>query len=288
MTDITRPTRPDLSCDDVRELAASFVLGALEEDDADTVRAHLAACADSHAEFAELSSVVGVLAETVPLVEPPAALKGRIMAAAAADLAARGGGAAPSPVAVRRPIYFPAEPERRQRAAARAGRGSWLLSIAAVLAIALLGGWNLLLQGQLSAARTYEQSIAAVLDVAGEPGALTAVLTSEGANGPAGLAAIAGDGSVRIAMRELLATSGTQVYEAWVIAADGVPKALGGFRVGETGVAYFEGGGLPAQEGIVLALSLEPGPGATAPSSPLVSAGTVVGAGAGPGPSRKA
>ncbi|MBA2300977.1 MAG: anti-sigma factor [Chloroflexi bacterium] len=288
MTDVTRPTRPDLSCDDVRELAASFVLGALEEDDADAVRAHLASCADPHTEFAELSSVVGVLAETVPLVEPPAALKGRIMAAAAADLAARGGGAAQSPVAVRRPIDFPAEPERRQRLAFRAGTGSWLLSIAAVLAIALLGGWNLLLQGQLSAARTYEQNIAAVLDVAGEPGALTAVLTSEGANGPAGLAAIAGDGSVRIAMRELLATSGTQVYEAWVIAADGVPKALGGFRVGETGVAYFEGGGLPAQEGIVLALTLEPGPGATAPSSPLVSAGTVVGAGAGPGPSRKA
>ena len=35
MTDLTRPTRPDLSCDDVRELAASFVLGALDEDEAE-------------------------------------------------------------------------------------------------------------------------------------------------------------------------------------------------------------------------------------------------------------
>lgn len=296
MTDITRPTRPDLSCDDVRELAASFVLGALEEDEADVVRAHLASCADPHVEFAELGSVLGVLTESVPVVEPPAALKGRIMAAAAADLAARGGAAAPSAGGVtaagiasagaapesglaQRPIDFPAAPERRERAASRAGTASWLLRIAAVLAIALLGGWNLLLQGQLSAARTYEQNIAAVLDVAGQPGALTAVLTSEGAGGPAGLAAIAGDGSVRIAMRDLPATSGTQVYEAWVIAADGVPRALGGFPVGETGIAYFEGGGLPAQEGIVLALTLEPGPGATAPSSAPVSVGTAAAAG---------
>lgn len=279
MTDITRPTRPDLSCDDVRELAASFVLGALEEDDADAVRAHLASCADPHAEFAELGSVLEVLAESVPVVEPPAALKGRIMAAAAADLAVHGRAPAPSAAPVQRPIDFPAAPEHRQRAVSRAGTGSWLLRIAAVLAIALLGGWNVLLQGQLSAARTYEQNVAAVLDVAGQPDALTAVLTSEGADGPAGLAAIAGDGTVRIAMRDLLATSGTQVYEAWVIAADGVPKALGGFRVGETGIAYFEGGGLPAQEGIVLALTLEPGPGATAPSSAPVSVGTAAAAG---------
>lgn len=301
MTDMTRPARPDLSCDDVRELAASFVLGALDEDEADAVRAHLASCADPHVEFEELGSVLGVLAESVPVVEPPAALKGRILVAAAADLAGRGGAAAPSAEGVtaegvtaagiasagaaldstsaKRPIDFPAAPERRERAASQGGTASWLLPIAAVLAIALLGGWNLLLQGQLSAARTYEQNIAAVLDVAGQPGALTAVLTSEGAGGPAGLAAIAGDGSVHIAMRDLAATSGTQVYEAWVIAGDGVPRALGGFGVGETGIAYFEGGGLPAQEGIVLALTLEPQPGATAPSSAPVSVGTVAAAG---------
>ena len=54
MTDMTRPTPPDLSCDDVRELAASFVLGALEPDQADAVRAHLASCADAHIGMAEL------------------------------------------------------------------------------------------------------------------------------------------------------------------------------------------------------------------------------------------
>ncbi len=270
MTDMTRPTRPDLSCDDVRDRAASFVLGALNTDEADAVRAHLASCADPHAEMAELGSVLNVLAESVPVVEPPAALKGRILAAAAADLEARGAAA---------PTAFPAATERQQRAADRAGLGSWAMRIAAVLAIALLGGWGLLLQNQLDSARSYERSVAAVLDVAGQPGSLTAVLTPEGGDGPAGLAAVASDGTVRIAMRNLTATTGNQVYEAWVIGSDGVPKPLGGFRVGDTGIAYFEGGGLPTQEGIVLALTLEPGPGATAPSSTPVSLGTAVAAG---------
>jgi hypothetical protein len=292
MTDATGRTRPDLSCDEVRELAASFVLGALDEDETEAVRAHLASCADPHAEFAELGSVAAILAEIAPVVEPPPALKGRIMAAAAADLEARGGGAArggaaeperapePQPVtSPAAPVPFPTPAERQERSAARAGRGSWLLGIAAVLAIAFLGGWNLLLQAQLDAARTYEQNVAAVLDVAGQPGSLTAILTGEGADAPAGLAAIASDGSVRIAMSELPATTGNQVYEAWVIGGDGVPKALGGFQVGGTGVAYFEGGGLPTEEGIVLALTLEPGPGATAPSSAPVAAGVASGPG---------
>lgn len=292
MTDMTRPTRPDLSCDDVRDRAASFVLGALNSDEADAVRAHLASCADPHAEMAELGSVLNVLAESVPVVEPPAALKDRILAAAAADLEARGRGAvaaagpiapvapeAASPAAPAAPAAFPTALERQQRAADRSGIASWAMRIAAVLAIALLGGWGLLLQNQLESARSYEQSVAAVLDVAGQPGSLTAVLTPDGGDGPAGLAAIASDGTVRIAMRDLPATTGNQVYEAWVIGSDGVPKPLGGFRVGDTGIAYFEGGGLPIQEGIVLALTLEPGPGATAPSSTPVSLGTAVAAG---------
>ena len=289
MTDMTRSTRPDFSCDDVRDRAASFVLGALHADEADAVRAHLASCADPHLEMAELGSVLNVLAESVPAVEPPAALKGRILAAAAADLEARGRGAvaaeapiAPAAAAEAAPIAptaFPTTAERQQGAADRSGIASWAMRIAAVLAITLLGGWGLLLQNQLDHARGYEQAVAAVLGVAGQAGSLTAVLTPEGGDGPAGLAAVASDGTVRIAMRDLPATTGNQVYEAWVIGSDGVPRPLGGFRVGDSGIAYFEGGGPPTRAGIVLALTLEPGPGATAPSSTPVSLGTAVGAG---------
>jgi anti-sigma-K factor RskA len=294
--DLTRPIPPGdggLTCDEVRDLAASFVLGALDADEMDAVRAHLATCADAHVEFAELGSVLPVLDASAPVVDPPAGLKGRIMAAAAADLAARGGpaalaSAADAPVASAAPpaqaapvVAFPSAAERDARATGRSrtSTGTWLLRIAAVLAIALLGGWNLLLQGQLGDARTYAANVAAVLDMAGRPGSLTAVLAAEGGNGPAGLAAVDSGGRVALAMRDLAPTTGSEVYETWVIGSDGVPVPLGSFAVGESGTAFFEGGGLPTQPGIVLALTKEPGPGATTPTLPIVSLGAATAAG---------
>lgn len=269
MTDQPRRSDPGLTCDAVRDLAAPFVLGALEAAEADAVRAHLASCPDAHAEMAELSGVLPVLAESVPPVEPPAALRSRLLEAAAADLASRTAspalGGAPAPLA---PVAPPAV------SGPRPSTRSWVVGIAAVLAIALLGGWNLLLQGQLSAAQQYEASVAAVLDVAGQPGSLTAVLTAESGDGPAGLAAVSADGSVTLAMQDLPATAGDEVYEAWVIGGDGMPVPLGSFVVGSGGVASFEADGLPTEPGIVLALTREPGPGATTPTLPIVALGT--------------
>lgn len=284
---MTDPIDGGLTCDEVRDLAAPFVLGALDADEMDAVRAHLAACAELHAEFAELGSVVPVLAASVPPIEPPAGLKDRLMAAAAADLEARRAAtppaaseptqvvappsvAAPAPVAESEPTPVAVLPRRSSGPAI----GSWVMRVAAILAIALLGGWNLLLQGQLADSRTYEQHVAAVLDVAGREGSLTAVLTAEGGDGPSGLAAVSASGEVTLAMRDLAATSGGQVYEAWVIGSDGVPAPLGSFQVGATGTAFFTGDGLPSEPGIVLALTLEPGPGATTPTLPIVSLGT--------------
>jgi anti-sigma-K factor RskA len=286
MTDPRRPTQPELTCDEVRDLAASFVLGALDEVEMAAVRDHLASCADPHAEVAELAGMLPVLDAGVRLVEPPPALKGRIMAAAAADLEARRGVAAPmvapAPVAAPDPVAVPARVAAPKPVSVRAPRGfrwSWALGIAAAVAIALLGGGNLLLQSQLDEARSYERQLAAVLDAAGRPGALTAVMTSESSGGPAGLAAVTSDGVVRIAMRELAPTGGTEVYEAWVIVGDAAPVPLGAFQVGSTGVGYLEADGLPTESGVVLALTREPGPGATEPSGTPVSFGIATAAG---------
>jgi anti-sigma factor RsiW len=81
----------DMTCDQIRDLAGAFVLGALSPAEADAVRAHLDSCDEAHAEIRELGGALPVLNESVPVVEPPAGLKSRIMAAAAADLAARQG-----------------------------------------------------------------------------------------------------------------------------------------------------------------------------------------------------
>lgn len=254
---------PELTCDEVREMAGVYVLGALDASDEAAVRAHLASHADAHPEIAELGSVIAAFVEIVPVVEPPEGLKARIMAAAA-DLAV-------PTTALAAPIAFPRAEERAARRA-RTSTGGWLLRIAAVLAIAVLGGWNLLLQNDLSAAQRYEQNVATVLETAAQPGSLTAFLTADGGTG-SGLAAVDANGDVAIAMRDLAPTSGNAVYEAWVIGSDGVPVPLGSFEVGNAGIAYFEGAGLPTADGIVLALTLEPGPGATTPTMPIISKG---------------
>lgn len=268
----------NLTCDEVRELAGAYVLGALDPAESAAVRSHLSAHPDGHPEIAEVGAVVPALAELAPVVEPPDGLKGRILAAAAADLAARGAApaaparpAAPVEPGPGAPVAFPTADERLAHRA-RTSPATWLLRIAAVLAIAILGGWNLLLQNDLGAARQYEQHVAAVLEAASQPGSLTAVLAADGGTG-SGLAAVDAEGDVAMAMRDLAPTTGTAVYEAWVIASDGVPVPLGSFQVGTSGTAFFEASGLPSAEGIVLALTLEPGPGATTPTMPIISVG---------------
>jgi anti-sigma-K factor RskA len=284
----------DLSHEEALELAGAFVLGALEPAEDAAMRAHLATCGESHEEIDELGGVLPVLAESVPIVEPPAGLRARIMAAAAADLAARSAGApaaqapqatgaAPSspvattPAVAPATVAFPGPEEREARTARRASTGTRLLRIAAVFAIVALGGLSLLLGVQLNAARSYEDGVASVLEVAAQPGSLTAILTADGGTG-SGLAAVSASGEVTIAMQALAPTSGSQVYTAWVIAGTAAPVPVGSFTVGNAGTAVFEGSGVPTAGPLVLALTREPGPGATTPTMPIISKGVATGA----------
>ena len=280
MTDPRRPA--ELTHDEAVDLAASFVLGALDEDEMAAVRAHLASCAEPHDEFDELGGMVPVLQATLRPVEPPPALKDRIMAAAAADLEARRREAAGTEAGAP-PIAAPDAPATTRPSGPvplrRQPRLSWVLGLAAVLAIVALGGWNLSLQSQLGEAQAYQQQVAGVLDAAAEPGALTAVMKSPAGDGATGLAVVAPDGTMSIAMRDLAPTTGPEVYEAWAILPDSAPVPLGGFQVGSNGVGYLETGGSPTQSGVVLALTREPGPGATAPTSDPVSVGTATSSG---------
>ena len=279
---MTDDRRPDglpggLTCDSVRDVAASFVLDALPDEEMAAVREHLASCPEPHPEIAELADVVPVLQAAVRPSEPPAALKDRIMAAAAADLEERTRSASTAAAPAREDTR-PASPSRAEHpipiSSRRQPSWSWALGIAAVLAIVLLGGWNLSLRSELGAAQAYQRAVASVLDTARQPGALTAVMASPSGEGPTGFAAVAQDGSMRIAMRQLAPTTGDEVYEAWMIDGANAPVALGGFRVGADGSGYLEATGVPPQSGLVLALTREPREGMTAPSSDPVSVGT--------------
>jgi anti-sigma-K factor RskA len=268
-----------LTCDEVRELAGSFVLGALDADEEAAVREHLATCPEAHEEIAELGGVVPVLAAGVPVVEPPAGLKARVLAAAQADLDERTRVSAPpaeagESAAAAPPIAFPGAAERERRP--RRPVASWALGIAAVVAIVVLGASNLLLRAQLDQSHSYQESVQAVINVSAKPGSLTAVLTADGGTG-AGLAAIDSSGAVTMAMQDLAPTSGNQVYEAWVIGGDGVPVPIGSFQVGTAGTGSMTAGGVTASSGAVLAVTLEAGPGATTPTLPIISKGVATG-----------
>jgi len=277
-----------LSHDEAVEMAGAFVLGALEPAEAAAMREHLVTCPESHDEIAELGSVLPVLAASVPVVEPSAGLKSRLMAAAAAEAEAAtvtptvaatpaDPPAAPAPA----PTPFPTAAGRAERDSGRSGRAgavSWMLRIAAVVAIVALGASTLVLRTQLDAAQAYQQAVTAVIDVAGQPGSLTAVLTADGDTGT-GLAAVSATGEVTLAMQDLAPTSGSSVYTAWVIGGDGVPVDIGSFTVGRAGTASFTASGLPATAGIVLALTREPAPGATTPTMPIISKGIATAAG---------
>lgn len=277
--------RDPLDCDAVRDVAPLFVAGALEPAAAAAVREHLAGCDDPHPELLELGEAVTALLEAIEPAEPPAALKTRLLGDAEADLReGRHPSAAADRGSVAAPVEAPSPPATgivsldRARDGRRPGLG-WL-AVAAALVVALgLGGWNLALRGQLADAQAYQAGVDAALDLAAQPGSVVALLvTADGAS--AGFGVVGGDGTVRLALRGLAPTSGTQVYTAWGIAGDAAPVPLADIRVGADGVALATGTSPATQPGMVLALTLEPTDGATAPTLPIVASGV---AGAPPG-----
>ncbi len=288
------------TCEELVELATPYVLGILDPEDEEAVAAGLSACPEAMAEVERLGGVVPYLADALDPVEPSAAVKGRLLAAASADLDARraaaASAAAVASAAPPTPAAEPAAPKRvvelipedhpeagyrvisptppaRVRRTARGGWLAWGLAAAAVLLIAVLGAWNLSLRGQLDQAQAYATAVKSVVDTAAQPGSLVAVLGSETAGGPRGIAALATDGQVVLAVRGLTPTTGTQVYEAWLIGSNKKPVAIGDFSVASDGVGYLPDGQGPTATGVVVALTLEPGPGATKPTLPVVSSG---------------
>jgi hypothetical protein len=286
--------RPVLTHDEAVDLAPLFVIGALGRAEEIAVREHLETCPEPHPEFAELGSVVPLLLEDVELVEPPNGLKARILAAAAADLEAHGEAvAAPEPatrstavppVAPAPPTRLPEAGERARRDAARPQRtwltraNDWAFRAAAVIALVALGVWNVLLQRDLSAEQGYRTAVTQVIEVAGQPGSSLAVIHGDGEGTARGLAAVDDSGQVVFAMRDLPPTQGQEVYTAWAIAG-GDPVNIGEFTASADGTGSLTTPPAVAAPGATLALTREPGRGATAPTLPIVASGVVTPAG---------
>jgi anti-sigma-K factor RskA len=197
---------------DFEQLAAGYVLGALEPDDEHTFRRHLEGCATCEAAVRELESVVGALAYTATPVDPPASLRASILREVDATAAPAGRRAARPAV----PAPAPVRPTRRRWSSGLVGR---LAVAASIIAVIALGFWNLSLRDQND---LYQQRIAAFEQAAqllNDPAAQTVRLqgsaTGQGARATALISSPRNKGV--LILENMPALRSDRVYEIWGI-----------------------------------------------------------------------
>jgi anti-sigma factor RsiW len=263
-----------MSHSEYEELAAGYVLGALEPDDEHVFQRHLDGCPICEANVRELEAVVGELAYAVPPADPPdtvwAGIRREIRSEAVRPEAAP---QAPAPA----PLQAPAPARAR-----RGGRVQRLLPrLAAAAAILLLVGlsvWNVSLRDQNA---TYRNRVAALEEatrLANDPTAsLVALEDAEGTTG-AQAAVIASSREDRgvLLIENLPPLQRNRVYELWGVPGGKIADAQKALvfvplRRQGTQTLEFE---VPIQPGTVFAITEEPGPdGSEKPTSQPLLAG---------------
>jgi len=235
-----------LSCTEVDELAGAYALGALSPEEEQRVSAHLRTCTAGHRELYELREVAALLPLACEEVEPPPALRHRIMLEAIeprANVAERG----------------PLRSRRWQRYVLPA------VAAAALVLAAALGAWNAQLHHQVDnqyqAGRHDELhdllTRGRVLPIAGEQGVRLALVIGD--NGQAYLTGVASP------------PPADKVYEAWVI-KNGTPLPAGTFSPssGSTG-ALSVPLSTPVTGAQQVALTLEPPGGSSRPTGAIIA-----------------
>lgn len=146
--------------------------------------------------------------------------------------------------------------------------------VGAAAVIFLLGISILGLQRDLATVRTYANGVDAAMALVAGPGGQGAVLVA-GDGTAHGFAGVAPGGELRVAVRDLLPTFGTQAYTVWMLDGDAAPRALGTFVIGagSSAAATLQGG--LAREGARVAISLESTPSATSPTQPYALEGVL-------------
>ena len=158
-----------MSHSEFEELAAGYVLGALEPDDEHDFRRHLDGCAICEASVRELEAVVGELAYAVPPVDPPDTLWAGIRREIEPEAARRGVGATPG-----------AAPRRRVSRRLLPG----LAAAAAILIVVALSVWNLSLRDENAAIRNRLTALEQATQLANDPSAK--LVTMDEVPGPEG------------------------------------------------------------------------------------------------------
>jgi anti-sigma-K factor RskA len=241
-----------------RDLLGAFALGAVDAEEAATVRAHLATCAECQAEIAELWLAVDSLPDMIEPMEPPPALRDRIATAIAAEAASP----LPPPLASPAPDPVPAiapappVPEPIRRPASFWSKVTLWAAAAAILLLLSVGllVWNLRLQEQIATAPVAETIALAPTDVAPDARGEVTYLPQ--------------DDLFMLEVRDLPPLEPDQVYEVWLIGEDGVPAPAGVFDQPTDQHAIVA----DRDRYDTLAITAEPGPlGTEAPTGEIVA-----------------
>jgi hypothetical protein len=299
-----------IDCAEATDRAPVYVLGALDARESAEVREHLATCGHAHPEFAELGSVVPYLAEAVEQVEPPPALKDRVMAAVEADVRARhrdeaaaerlvssigavgasrrrsagvtGDASTRAGSAVRRdalPVTsFPDVQEAARRSVWASLASVWqpALAAAAVVLIVALGGTALTLGTEASRQRSRADLYSAALSAAARSdGSVIAIVGTDAAPGVRGFAVLAGAARPEgyLVLDGLGPAPAGRTYQAWYLTPAG-PRSAGLVEVGSDGLAVLPG--LAAEQELQgFGLTLEQAGGAQQPTLPILAQGSL-------------
>ena len=279
------------------ELAVGFALHALEPDQEAEFLAHLVDCRVCEEILAETTGTLGVLARAVPEVEPPPALRARLLAEIgeavpgeeAADPVTDVIGFPPLrdvPVGAPAllgpaPVPDPAPPAIAPVVPLRRRVTTRIVAVAAAVAVIVVVG-GLVATNQALRDQRDEQATAAVradqvvgvLRDAGAPGARTATLATP-AGTLVGVVVPGGAGEARVLTTGLPTNTSEQTYVLWGLAG-ATPVGLGAFDVsGSSPSARSVPSTMPADPFAGYAISLEPGRTVPAAPTDVVASGKV-------------
>ena len=263
-----------MSHSEFEELAAGYVLGALEPDDEQVFQRHLDGCPVCEANVRELEAVVGELAYAVPPADPPDTVWAGIRREIRSE--------AVRPEAVpRAPAPSPdhAAPARARRGGGRVQR--LLPRLAAAAAILLLVGlsvWNVNLRDQNATYRDRVTALEEATRLANDPTAsLVALDDAEGTTGAQAAVLVSSREDRGVLLIENLPPlQRDRVYELWGVPGGKIADAQKALvfvplRRQGTQALEFE---VPIQPGTVFAITEEPGPdGSEKPTSQPLLAG---------------
>ena len=268
--------------EELREHAALFVLGALTPEERVEFEAHVAGCVECAAEVRSLAAVPTMLAQAAPQIDPPPALRERVLRSVA--------------------VADPRSGQATAHAASRAaGFAPWLAAAASLVLTVALGGYALELRGRVGALETRlrdalaradagDLAIADARRVAADAEARVTVLAAPDLNridlaGQPAAPQASGRGywsrsrGLMFTATSLPALPPGRTYQLWVLTAQTPPISIGWLvrpdASGRAAAIFETPADLPTPT--AMALTIEPDGGVPAPTGAMYLVGRFAG-----------